>query len=118
MGACAMLPRVIGHGRASELLFTGRTMSAEEGEKWGFFNRLVEAGKLEAEALALAALLANGPTFAHGMTKTMLNQEFSMGLEQAIEAEALAQAVCMQTQDFRRAYEAFVAKTRPVFEGD
>lgn len=118
MGACAMLPRAIGHGRASELLFTGRTMSAEEGEKWGFFNRLVEADKLESDAIALATSLANGPTFAHGMTKTMLNQEFSMELEQAIEAEALAQAVCMQTQDFRRAYEAFVAKTKPVFEGN
>jgi enoyl-CoA hydratase/carnithine racemase len=118
MGACALLPRVIGHGRASELLYTGRTMSAEEGEKWGFFNRLVGADKLEAEALALATSLANGPTFAHGMTKTMLHQEFAMPLDDAIEAEAVAQAVCMQTQDFRRAYEAFVAKQKPRFEGN
>ena len=118
MGACAMLPRVIGHGRAAELLFTGRTMSAEEGEKWGFFNRLVEADGLEREATALATSLASGPTFAHGMTKTMLNQEFNMGIEQAIEAEAIAQAVCMQTQDFRRAYEAFAAKRKPEFAGD
>jgi enoyl-CoA hydratase/carnithine racemase len=118
MGACALLPRVIGHGRASELLYTGRTMSAEEGEKWGFFNRLVSAEKLETEALALATSLANGPTFAHGMTKTMLHQEFAMPLDDAIEAEAVAQAVCMQTQDFRRAYEAFVAKQKPRFEGN
>jgi enoyl-CoA hydratase/carnithine racemase len=118
MGACALLPRVIGHGRAAELLYTGRTMSAEEGEKCGFFNRLVEADQLEAEALALATSLANGPTFAHAMTKTMLHQEFAMGLDDAIEAEALAQAVCMQTQDFRRAYEAFVAKAKPKFEGN
>jgi enoyl-CoA hydratase/carnithine racemase len=118
MGACAMLPRVIGHGRAAELLFTGRTMSAEEGERWGFFNRLIEAERLETEALALATSLATGPTFAHGMTKTMLNQEFNMGIEQAIEAEAIAQAVCMHTQDFRRAYEGFVAKRRPEFAGD
>ena len=118
MGACALLPRVIGHGRAAELLYTGRTMSAEEGEKWGFFNRIVSAEKLEAEALSLATSLANGPTFAHGMTKMMLHQEFSMPLDDAIEAEAVAQAICMQTQDFRRAYEAFVAKTKPKFEGN
>jgi enoyl-CoA hydratase/carnithine racemase len=118
MGACAMLPRVVGHGRAAELLYTGRTMTAEEGEKWGFFNRLVQADRLDAEALALATALANGPTFAHGMTKTMLHQEFAMPLDDAIEAEALAQAVCMQTQDFRRAYEAFVAKAKPKFEGN
>ena len=110
MGACALLPRVIGHGRASELLYTGRAMTAEEGERWGFFNRLVSAEKLEADALTLAQQLADGPTFAHGMTKTMLHQEFSMPLDAAIEAEAQAQAVCMQTQDFRRAYDAFVAK--------
>jgi enoyl-CoA hydratase/carnithine racemase len=118
MGACALLPRVIGHGRAAELLYTGRTMSAEEGERWGFFNRLVSAEKLETDARALATSLANGPTFAHGMTKTMLHQEFSMPLDDAIEAEAQAQAICMQTQDFKRAYEAFVAKTMPKFEGN
>jgi enoyl-CoA hydratase/carnithine racemase len=113
-----MLPRVIGQGRAAELLFTGRTMSAEEGERWGFFNRLVAPEALGAEAVALARSLAAGPTFAHMMTKTMLNQEWSMSIEQAIEAEAQAQAICMQTRDFRRAYEAFVAKQKPVFAGD
>lgn len=118
MGACAMLPRVIGQGRASELLFTGRTMSAEEGERWGFFNRLVASDKLEAEALALAQKLAQGPGFAHMMTKTMLGQEWSMSLDQAIEAEAQAQAICMQTADFRRAYEAFIAKGTPRFAGN
>jgi enoyl-CoA hydratase/carnithine racemase len=118
MGACAMLPRVIGQGRAAELLYTGRTMSAEEGERWGFFNRLVAPATLEAEAVALAASLATGPTFAHMMTKTMLNQEWAMSLDQAIEAEAQAQAICMQTRDFRRAYEAFVAKGKPAFAGD
>lgn len=118
MGACAMLPRVIGQGRASELLYTGRTMAADEGERWGFFNRLVEAGTLDAEALKLAHQLADGPNFAHMMTKTMLAQEWSMSLDMAIEAEAQAQAICMQTQDFRRAYEAFVAKGKPVFAGD
>jgi enoyl-CoA hydratase/carnithine racemase len=118
MGACAMLPRVVGQGRAAELLFTGRTMSAEEGERWGFFNRLAAPEALEAEAVALARQLAQGPTFAHMMTKTMLNQEWSMSLEQAIEAEAQAQAICMQTRDYRRAYDAFVAKEKPRFEGD
>ncbi len=118
MGACAMLPRVIGHGRASELLFTGRVMTADEGERWGFFNRLVDAGQLEAEALALAQQLADGPTFANMITKTMLAQEWSMSIEQAIEAEAQAQAICMQTKDFGRAYEAFVAKSKPRFEGN
>jgi enoyl-CoA hydratase/carnithine racemase len=118
MGACAMLPRVIGQGRAAELLFTGRSMSAEEGERWGFFNRIVAADALEAEAIGFAAKLAAGPTFAHMMTKTMLAQEWSMSLEQAIEAEAQAQAICMQTQDFHRAYEAFVAKQAPKFAGD
>jgi enoyl-CoA hydratase/carnithine racemase len=118
MGACAMLPRVIGQGRAAELLFTGRSMSAEEGERWGFFNRLVEADALEREAIALARSLAEGPTFAHMMTKTMLNQEWSMTLDQAIEAEAQAQAICMQTEDFKRAYEAFVTKQKPQFSGD
>ena len=118
MGACAMLPRVIGQGRAAELLFTGRTMTAEEGERWGFFNRLVAGDKLESEAIAFARKLAEGPTFAHMMTKTMLAQEWSMSLEQAIEAEAQAQAICMQTEDFRRAYEAFVAKQSPRFAGN
>ena len=116
MGACAMLPRIIGQGRAAELLYTGRSMGAEEGAAWGFHNRVVE--DVEAEAIALAARLAEGPTFAHGMTKTMLGQEWSMGLEQAIEAEAQAQAICMQTRDFERAYRAFVAKETPAFEGD
>ncbi len=118
MGACAMLPRIIGQGRAAELLYTGRTLSAEEGERWGFYNRLVAADILESEALALAERLAKGPTFAHGITKTQLNQEWSMGLEQAIEAEAQAQAICMKTRDFERAYRAFVGKQTPVFEGD
>jgi len=118
MGACAMLPRVVGQGRAAELLFTGRTMTADEGERWGFFNRIVPADALEAEALALARSLADGPTFAHMMTKTMLNQEWSMTLDQAIEAEAQAQAICMQTADFRRAYDAFRSKGKPHFTGD
>jgi len=118
MGACAMLPRVIGQGRAAELLFTGRAMSAEEGERWGFFNKLTAPDQLETEAVTLAKRLADGPTFAHMMTKTMLNQEWSMTLDQAIEAEAQAQAICMQTQDFRRAYEGFVAKQAPKFEGN
>jgi enoyl-CoA hydratase/carnithine racemase len=118
MGACAMLPRVIGQGRAAELLFTGRTMRAEEGERWGFFNRLVPAEALESEAIALARKLAEGPTFGHMMTKTMLAQEWSMSLEQAIEAEAQAQAICMQTEDFHRAYQAFAAKQTPKFAGD
>ena len=118
MGACAMLPRVVGHGRAAELLFTGRTLSAEEGERWGFFNRIVAADVLESEATELARSLAEGPAFAHMMTKTMLNQEWSMTLDQAIEAEAQAQAICMQTRDFERAYRAFLAKERPVFEGN
>jgi enoyl-CoA hydratase/carnithine racemase len=118
MGACAILPRIIGQGRAAELLYSGRSMSAEEGERWGYYNRLVEAETLEAEALNLAKSIASGPTFAHGITKTQLNQEWSMGLDQAIEAEAQAQAICMQTRDFERAYHAFVAKQKPVFEGN
>ena len=118
MGACTLLPRLIGQGRASDLLFTGRSMSAEEGAAWGFFSRLVPQGELEGEAIALARSLAEGPTFAHGMTKTMLNQEWAMTIEQAIEAEAQAQAICMQTKDFERAYTAFAAKSRPVFEGN
>lgn len=118
MGACAMLPRIIGQGRAAELLYTGRSMSAEEGERWGYYNRLVSAEALEDEAMALARRIVAGPTFAHGITKTQLNQEWSMSLDQAIEAEAQAQAICMQTRDFERAYNAFVAKQTPVFEGD
>jgi enoyl-CoA hydratase/carnithine racemase len=118
MGACAILPRIIGQGRAAELLYTGRTMSADEGERWGFFNRVVEQATLDEEALALARRLAEGPNFGHMMTKTMLNQEWSMSIEQAIEAEAQAQAICMQTLDFKRAYDAFVAHQKPVFQGD
>jgi enoyl-CoA hydratase/carnithine racemase len=118
MGACAILPRLVGQGRAAELLYTGRTLTAHEGERWGFFNKLVGADVLAQEALTLARQLAAGPTFAHGITKTQLNQEWSMSLEQAIESEAQAQAICMQTRDFERAYRAFVAKERPVFEGD
>ena len=118
MGACALLPRLIGQGRASELLFTGRTMTAAEGLQWGFFNALHAPDALMAAAHKLAHELASGPTFAHGMTKTMLHQEWAMTLDQAIEAEAQAQAICMQTQDFTRAYEAFAAKQKPVFKGD
>jgi enoyl-CoA hydratase/carnithine racemase len=117
MGACAMLPRIIGQGRASELLFTGRSMPGEEGERWGFYNRLVEPELLLEQARHTARALAAGPTFANGLTKTMLHQEWSMGIEQAIEAEAQAQALCMLTQDFRAAYEAFVARQTPVFSG-
>jgi enoyl-CoA hydratase/carnithine racemase len=116
MGACAMLPRVIGQGRASELLYTGRSMSADEGLAWGFFNRV--ASPVLPAAMEAASALAAGPTFAHGMTKKMLHQEWNVGLDEAIEMEAQAQAVCMQTGDFRRAYEAFAAKRKPVFEGD
>jgi len=118
MGACAILPRIIGQGRAAELLYTGRAMTAQEGEAWGFFNKLVTAEKLEGEALALAQKIASGPTFANGITKTQLVQEWSMSLDQAIEAEAQAQAICIQTKDFERAYRAFVAKSKPVFEGN
>jgi enoyl-CoA hydratase/carnithine racemase len=118
MGACALLPRVIGQGRASELLFSGRAMTAAEGLAWGFFNALHDSADLPAAATAMARELAAGPTFAHGMTKTMLQQEWAMTIEQAIEAEAQAQAICMQTQDFRRAYEAFAAKQKPVFGGN
>ena len=118
MGACALLPRVIGQGRASELLFTGRAMSAQEGLAWGFFNALHDSADLLPKAQALAAELAAGPTFAHGMTKTMLQQEWAMTIEQAVEAEAQAQAICMQTQDFHRAYQAFAAKQKPVFGGN
>jgi enoyl-CoA hydratase/carnithine racemase len=118
MGACAILPRLIGQGRASELLFTGRSMNGEEGERWGFFNRLAAPEVLLADALALARDLAAGPTFANGITKTMLHQEWAMTIEQAIEAEAQAQAICMLTEDFSRAYHAFVAKSKPRFEGN
>ena len=118
MGACAMLPRIIGQGRAAELLYTGRSMEAGEGERWGFWNSIHPAEALETEALKLAQRIAGGPTFAHGITKTQLNQEWNMGLEQAIEAEAQAQAICMQTRDFERAYRAFVARDKPVFAGD
>jgi enoyl-CoA hydratase/carnithine racemase len=116
MGACAILPRIVGHGRASELLYTGRSMSAEEGVAWGFFNRIVE--KPLEEARALARELAHGPSFAHAMTKNQLNMEWNMSVEQALEAEAQAQAICMQTKDFERAYVAFASKQKPVFEGD
>lgn len=118
MGACAILPRIIGQGRAAELLYLGRSMSAEEGAAWGYFNRLVPADDLLAEAQAMARRIADGPGFANMMTKTMLAQEWAMSIEQAIEAEAQAQAICMQGQDFHRAYHAFVAKEKPVFEGD
>ncbi|MEZ5669260.1 MAG: enoyl-CoA hydratase family protein [Alphaproteobacteria bacterium] len=118
MGACAMLPRIVGQGRAAELLYTGRIMPADEAERWGFFNRLVEPAGLGAAAEDTARRLAEGPTFAHGITKRMLHREWDMGLESAIEAEAQAQAICMQTNDFRRAYDAFVAKRPPAFEGD
>ena len=118
MGACAILPRLIGHGRASELLYTGRSMSGDEGERWGFFNRLCTPDAVVADAQTLAADLAQGPTFANGITKTMLHQEWAMTIDQAIEAEAQAQALCMQTEDFNRAYEAFVAKQKPRFEGN
>ncbi|MFO1408929.1 MAG: enoyl-CoA hydratase family protein [Steroidobacteraceae bacterium] len=118
MGSCAILPRIIGHGRASELLYTGRAMGAEEGERWGWFNRLCAPESVLAEATQLAAELANGPTFAHAMTKAQLHAEWDMSLEAALEAEAQAQAICMQTGDFRRAYAAFVARQSPAFEGN
>ncbi len=118
MGACAMLPRIVGQGRASELLYTGRALPGDEALAWGFFNRLAEPDAVDAEALRWAGDLAAGPTFANGITKTMLHQEWEMGIDQAIEAEAQAQALCMLTQDFQRAYDAFVAKQRPVFQGD
>ena len=118
MGACAMLPRVIGQGRASELLYTGRNLPGDEAERWGFFNRLCAPEALLKDAQALAAELASGPTFAHGMTKKMLHQEWNMGVDEAIDAEAQAQAICMATNDFHRAYHAFVAKQKPEFKGD
>lgn len=118
MGACAILPRIIGHGRAAELLYTGRSMNAEEGHRWGFYNYLTTADELQNEARRLGEQLLSGPAFAHGVTKTMLRQEWDMALDQAIEAEAQAQAMCMQTEDFRRAYTAFMNKEKPVFKGD
>ena len=118
MGACTLLPRLIGQGRAAELLYTGRSFGSDEGLAWGYYNRVVDAAKLVEEASAFGTQIADGPTFAHGMTKKMLHQEWNMGLDEAIEAEAQAQAICMQTRDFTRAYEAFVAKQRPRFEGN
>ena len=118
MGACAMLPRIVGQGRASELLYTGRSLGGEEAERWGFFNRLCAPDDVLAQAQALALDLAQGPSFANGITKTMLHQEWAMTIEQAIEAEAQAQAICMLTGDFTRAYEAFVARDKPKFEGN
>ena len=118
MGACNMLPRIIGAGRAAELLYTGRTMDGTEAERWGFFNKLCEPDAMLGEAQAMAKALADGPTFAHAMTKRCIHQEWSMGVDEAIEAEAQAQAICMQTKDYARAYEAFVAKQKPTFQGD
>ncbi|GGH22747.1 enoyl-CoA hydratase [Alsobacter metallidurans] len=118
MGACAMLPRIVGQGRASELLYTGRALPGDEAERWGFFNRLLEPETLLDAALAMADEIAAGPTFAHAMTKRMLHMEWAMGVDDSIEAEAVAQALCMQTEDFGRAYRAFAAKQKPVFEGD
>jgi enoyl-CoA hydratase/carnithine racemase len=118
MGACSILPRIVGHGRASDLLYSGRALGAEEGERWGFYTAIVPAEALAAEVAKRAGDLAAGPTFAHAMTKRMLHQEWHLSVDEAIEAEAQAQAICMQTADFRRAYEAFVARRTPVFEGD
>jgi enoyl-CoA hydratase/carnithine racemase len=118
MGACNILPRIVGAGRAAELLYTGRSMDGAEAERWGFYNKLCEPEALVTEAQALARSIASGPTFAHAMTKRCIHQEWSMGIDDAIEAEAQAQAICMQTKDYERAYNAFVAKQRPVFEGD
>ena len=118
MGACNILPRIIGAGRAAELLYTGRSMDGAEAERWGFYNKLCEPAKLASDAKALANSIAAGPTFAHGMTKRCIHQEWSMGIDDAIEAEAQAQAICMQTKDYERAYQAFVAKQKPVFEGN
>jgi enoyl-CoA hydratase/carnithine racemase len=118
MGACAILPRIIGQGRAADLLYSGRAMTGEEGERWGFFNALHAPGQVLTAAHAMAAQLADGPTFAHGITKTMLHREWSMDIDSAIEAEAQAQAICMATEDFRRAFEAFAARRRPEFKGD
>jgi enoyl-CoA hydratase/carnithine racemase len=118
MGACAILPRIIGQGRAADLLYFGRNMSGEEGERWGYFNRLVDRSELLTEARRMAAQIAAGPNFANAMTKNQLNIEWDMSLDTAIEVEAQAQAICMQTKDFERAYRAFVAKQKPIFEGN
>jgi enoyl-CoA hydratase/carnithine racemase len=118
MGACAMLPRIVGQGRASELLYTGRALPGDEALAWGFLNRIVEPDALLGTTVAWAAELAGGPSFGHAMTKRMLHQEWAMGVDEAIESEAQAQAICMMTQDFHRAYEAFAAKAKPVFQGD
>jgi enoyl-CoA hydratase/carnithine racemase len=118
MGACALLPRIIGHGRASELLFTGRSMAGEEAERWGFYNRLVAPEALLGEAQQVARTLAHGPTLAHAMTKRSLHEEWGMGIDTAIDAEAVTQARCMESEDFARAYRAFVARQTPVFEGN
>ena len=118
MGACAILPRIVGHGRAAELLYTGRVMSGVEAERWGFFNKLAAEDALLAQATEFAREIAEGPSFAHAMTKRMLEMEWAMGIDEAIEAEAVAQALCMQTQDFKRAYQAFAKKQKPVFEGN
>ncbi len=118
MGACAILPRIVGQGRASELLYTGRFMEAEEAERWGFFNRLAPPERLLEEAMGLARSIATGPTFAHAVTKRQLHHEWSLGVDEAIEAEAQAQAICMQTEDFARAYRAFAAREKPAFEGN
>lgn len=118
MGACSILPRIIGQGRAAELLYTGRVMGGEEGERWGFFNKLSSSENVLADATALAKEISDGPTFANGMTKRMLEMEWAMSVEQSIEAEAVAQALCMETEDFARAFHAFAAKQKPVFEGN
>src|SRR5262245_26306413 len=118
MGACAMLPRIVGQGRAAELLYTGRVLGGEEAERWGFFNRLTKPESVLTDAQTLARELADGPTFANTMTKRMLEMEWAMSVETAIEAEAVAQALCMETQDFARAYRAFAARQKPVFEGN
>ena len=118
MGACALLPRIIGQGRASELLYTGRVMAGEEAERWGFYNSIAAPEELQTRAHDLARALASGPTFAHSITKKSLHQEWNMGVDEAIEAEAQAQAICMQTEDFVRAYRGFVAKEKPTFEGN
>jgi enoyl-CoA hydratase/carnithine racemase len=118
MGACAILPRLIGQGRAAELLYTGRVMTSTEGDKWGFYNKVVSSEELSSSSLELANNIVNGPTFGNMMTKTMLAQEWSMSIEQVIESEAQAQAICMQTGDFKRAYEAFIAKEKPKFQGN
>jgi enoyl-CoA hydratase/carnithine racemase len=118
MGACAILPRIIGQSRASELLYTGRFMTAEEGERWGFFSRIVTAAEVLPQAHALAREITAGPTFANTMTKRMLAMEWAMSVEEAIESEAIAQALCMTTKDFERAFQAFAAKQKPMFQGD